>query len=673
MPKLMGTNAEGSVHRKRNGRERNARERRSAGKATGKKQSDVEKINAFLERGLASIVPMEDLGSLEFVERNRILSTAESAIPGRYSSQLTPYVREWHVAFDSPEVEQITIVAGAQVSKTLFLTNALMHSVCCNPRPMLMVYPTLQDAEKFAKGRLQLLFDNNAIMGNQRTGKGNAKSNQMQINFNGGSLLLVGSNSVSALASNPIGTLLCDEVDRLRSDTSEGSAIDLAKARTRTFFDRKIVLTSTPTGKRTSQIAKEFEEGTKERYCYCCPDCWEWSELRFALLSPYKYNRKKRKVMDDELFMFCEKCGTAHSEKQLKAILAKGEFRWIAEHPERKNHRSFWLNSFVSPFIDWREIVEKYEGAKGDINKERVAMNTLLGECYEEMEVDREKCNELIEGRIRYNAEVPDGCETLVAGIDTQDNYFQIGVYGYGKECGFCCIENAKIEGVPSDAETKRNLMKYLSREFTNRNGDIFRIQRACCDSGGHYTSTIYEYAKEWGKYPFRFVAIKGVGGQGKPFISKTEAFSDFSGKKKVPLFMLGVDAIKTKVFAIIGNDACAFPSEPEAGCDSTFFDQLLSEKVSTYRNKECFVKIHNRNEALDCCVYAIAGFRLEGIDIPEKKTRCNRQTACENEFRKPEEKVAKIQEGTPETQQKRPVATNIRRGHGFNPWRGGW
>ena len=78
--------------------------------------------------------------------------------------------------------------------------------------------------------------------------------------FPGGSLTLVGANSPSGLASRPIRLVLCDEVDRYPASAgSEGDPIQLARKRAATFWNRKIVMVSTPTNKDASRIEEAFE------------------------------------------------------------------------------------------------------------------------------------------------------------------------------------------------------------------------------------------------------------------------------------------------------------------------------------------------------------------------------------------------------------------------------
>ena len=95
----------------------------------------------------------------------------------------------------------------------------------------------------------------------------------MHKKFAGGHLSIVGSNSASGLASRPIRILLMDEVDRYEIGGKEGSPISLAIARTKTFWNKKIFMCSTPTIKGLSAIETAFEESDKRYYNVPCPDC----------------------------------------------------------------------------------------------------------------------------------------------------------------------------------------------------------------------------------------------------------------------------------------------------------------------------------------------------------------------------------------------------------------
>jgi hypothetical protein len=90
--------------------------------------------------------------------------------------------------------------------------------------------------------------------------------------FPGGHLTIVGANAPSGLASRPIRILLCDEVDRYPfSAGAEGDPVNLARKRTVTFWNRKIVLVSTPTIRGLSRIETAYAESDQRQYWVPCP------------------------------------------------------------------------------------------------------------------------------------------------------------------------------------------------------------------------------------------------------------------------------------------------------------------------------------------------------------------------------------------------------------------
>ena len=80
----------------------------------------------------------------------------------------------------------------------------------------------------------------NRFLGNEST--------RLELQFDGMYLTLAGSNSPSSLASKAIRFLFLDEVDKYPgASKKEADPISLARERTKTFHNKKIFLTSTPT------------------------------------------------------------------------------------------------------------------------------------------------------------------------------------------------------------------------------------------------------------------------------------------------------------------------------------------------------------------------------------------------------------------------------------------
>lgn len=129
----------------------------------------------------------------------------------------------------------------------------------------------------------------------------------------------------------------------------------------------------------------------------------------------------------------CERCGEVLGEYQWKQAARRGRF--VAENPGAEA-RGFHLNTLASTFCGWKEIVQKFLVAKEQLDQGnpegmKVWVNTELGETWEEQGEVVEDA-ELLGRRELYEADVPDGVLVLTAGIDVQDDRFEVEVVGWG-------------------------------------------------------------------------------------------------------------------------------------------------------------------------------------------------------------------------------------------------
>jgi hypothetical protein len=153
----------------------------------------------------------------------------------------------------------------------------------------MLVMPTERDAEAWSKDRFSpMARDTPCLAGRISDPKSRDGSNKiLHKRFPGGHLTIVGANAPSGLASRPIRILLCDEVDRYPfSAGAEGDPVNLAKKRTVTFWNRKIVLVSTPTIRGASRIETAYAESDQRQYWVPCPACGThqvlvWGQVRW--------------------------------------------------------------------------------------------------------------------------------------------------------------------------------------------------------------------------------------------------------------------------------------------------------------------------------------------------------------------------------------------------------
>lgn len=615
-------------------------------------KADARKLNAAIAPAVRNFKPPEQLTVAEWADKHRRLSPENSAEAGPWRTSRTPYLREPMEAFTDPKVKRIVMVAASQVGKSELELNIIGYIIDQDPGSILYIQPTLDDARKFSRLRVApMIRDSKTLRKKVSDVKSKDSGNTiLQKSFPGGMLTMTGSNTASALASTPARYVIGDERDRWAvSAGSEGDPWSLAEARQATFYNAKAVEVSTPTIKDASNIEKSYYKGTQERWCHQCPECGEYGEIIFDRIrfdhSVAKVRGKKVYKINGPISWVCPHCGCLTTED----IMRRQPAKWIAENPAAyaEGIRSYWLNAFSSPWTPWQKIVLKFLQTKDDPREFQVTMNTLFGELWENRGglVDEDS---MLARREDYGTnddgspvELPEGVLVLTCGVDTQDNRLEYEVVGHGHYNETWGIKKGYIMGKPDTAEVWQQLDDVIDHVYKFKNSARgLRISVTCVDSGGHYTQEVYAACRA--RLNKRVIAIKGKGGDGIPYVRPPSKVA-INDNKKVTcwLYTLGVDAGKAMIMSNIevqepGAKYCHFPRGESYGYDSYYFNGLLSETLEQTQTKRgttlAWVKLpgHNRNEALDCRNYALAGFKIINPDtlaverrlknLPEKK-----------------------------------------------------
>ena len=601
------------------------------------REREIRALNRTLRPVLDKFRPPENLTVDEWADRYRILP-ASSAESGLWRTSRTPYLREILRAFNDPKVESIAVAAASQVGKSEVELNIIGYIIDQDPGNILYVHPNIEDARRFSRQRvtpmIQMSKRLKAKVRDSKTKKGG--DTILQKIFPGGSLTLVGTNSPSSLASIPCRYIIGDEVDRFKpSAGKEGDPWELAKARQRTFYNRKSVEVSTPTDKGNSNIETAFLRGTQERWRHQCPACGDFFEIKFDDIkfdaSPETDGRRRTFRLNGPVLWCCPGCGAVHEER----IMRQAEQKWTPDAPEAyetRRTRSFWLSAFASPWVSWGDIVLKFLDAKDDPDELKVVYNTLFGEVWE----DRGAIDDaegLMARREDYGlspagtpADCPEKCLALTIGVDVQDDRLEYEAVGHGLYGETYGVRYGRIMGDPTADETWERLDDVIDRAWVRADGETLTACFTAVDSGGHQTQTVYEQCRR--RQAKRVFAVKGKGGEGVPYVKPPTKQPIKTLKKQTCwLYSIGTDAGKAAIMSALkvqspGPKYCHFPLNPDAGYDVVYFTGLLSEKLELTRtkngNKWMWVKIrsHIRNEALDCRDYAMAGFRIMSPDL---------------------------------------------------------
>lgn len=588
----------------------------------------VNKLNACLAKILSGMKPPEDLTVSQWADKNRRLTSESSAEVGKWRTSRTPYMFDILDSFTDPLIEHIVVVAASQVGKSETINNMVGYSIDQDPGPILLIQPTIDDVKRYSEMRIApMIRETRCLKRKVADPKSrDAANTKRQKSFPGGVLVMTGSNVAHDLSSMPIRYVFGDERDRWATSAgSEGDPWELAVARTRTFYNKKMVEVSTPTVKGASAIENSYNLGTMERWKTQCPHCGKYVEITFDNIR-FEYEAAEKgdkKIFHiTELFYVCPECGGISDEHTMKSQPAK----WVATVPEARKHhktRSFWLTAWVSPWATWESIILQFLQAGTDSAKLQVVYNTQFGELWEERG-DMASEDDVMARREVYEAEVPDGVLLLTCGVDTQDDRLEYEVVGhrrYGETWG---IKKGVILGRPDTEEVWERLDEVLSHKYKFKSAVSLQISLTFIDEGGHFTQEVRQHCLAR-QYDHVF-AIKGANRPDIPYTAPPKKQKIVVNGKvigQVWVYEIGVNAGKQKIVDNLrvqspGANYCHFPLRDDYG--KQFFKQLMSEHlayVPKLKHPWQWQKIpgHERNEAFDIRNYNLAACEILSPD----------------------------------------------------------
>ncbi|WP_434025827.1 phage terminase large subunit family protein [[Pseudomonas] boreopolis] len=572
----------------------------------------------------------------EWADRHRVLSSKASSEPGRWRTARTPYLKAiMDCLSPTSPVERVVFMKGAQVGATETGSNWIGYVIHHAPGPMMAVWPTVEMAKRNSKQRIDPLIEESSVLSELIAPARSRDSGNTILakEFRGGVLVMTGANSAVGLRSMPVRYLFLDEVDGYPLDVEgEGDAISLAEARTRTFARRKIFIVSTPTIAGASAVEREYEASDQRRYFVPCPHCSHRQWLRFEQL-------RWDKGAPESAAYVCESCDTPIAEHHKTWMLEHGEWRATAEGTGKT--AGFHLSSLYSPlgWRAWREIAAAWEAAVSKETGSSAAIktfkNTELGETWVE-EGEAPDWQRLLERREDYAiGSIPAGGLLLVGGADVQKDRIEASIwaFGRGKECWL--IEHRVLMGDTARDAVWKRLAALIGETWTHASGAAMPLARFALDTG-FATQEAYGFVRAC--RDSRVMAVKGVA-RGAALIGTPTAVDVSQGGRKLrrglKVFAVAVGIAKLEFYnnlrktALVDEDGVgiAYPAGfvhlPRI--DAEFIQQLCAEQLITRRNRNGFPvrewqKMRERNEALDCYVYARAAAAAAGLDRFEER-----------------------------------------------------
>ena len=576
-----------------------------------------KKVNSILK-------PPSNLLVSIWSERYRKLSPETSSEVGKWNTDRTVYQREPMDCISDPEIKYLILKFPSQMGKSDIALNIIGRFIHLEPCPILVVQPSDKDAEEFSQRFSYMIRDCDPLSKLiSEPGSRKAKNKISYKTFPGGEISFVGSNSPNNLSGKPIKLLLCDDIRGFpRSSGKEGDPVDLAKNRTKTFFDSLIILSSSPGMKGRCRISEAYNLSDQRTYMMPCPGCgneilFKWKYLKFE-------KNKKGNLLIASIFYQCYFCNYKIDESQKQEMIEAG--KWIRNAKHIKNSAGFWLTELYSPWVKWEEVIRSFLDAKKDPEKLKVVINTSFCEEYQDRG-DIPDWKYLFSRKDKYKRnEIPRQGLLLVGGADVQKNRIEIEIVIYGRKFESWSIDYRVLTGDPTQSDIWNLLNDILNEEFYHPAGKKIRIRRIAIDSG-HCTTNVYMFGRKLG--PDLVIVGKGMSHLNSILGHPKKMDIDLGNRKiygGVHLYGIGERIIKNEIYSHLRKES------PKAGdpfpdgffhfpydYQEEYFKMLTAEQAKLYKTSTGYVtryeKIRERNEALDCRVLARAAASSLGMD----------------------------------------------------------
>lgn len=529
--------------------------------------------------------------------------------PGPFRWERSPYQKEMMDVAADPLVERVVFMTSAQVGKTSILLNVAGFYMANDPSPTMFVMPDKASAESLSQTKLEPIIESSPVLRARIAAKskrdgGNRKLEKV---FSGGYLVLVSAKSAHSLRSRSVRVLLLDEIDAYEATLGdEGNPVRIAEARTSNFPNKKLILCSTPTTKDFSPIEREFLGGDQRYFHVPCPHCGEYQELRWGGRET-DYGIKWDGDDQRTVRYRCSHCHEDIKENHKLQMMLKG--KWVVTNPNG-HYPSFHISSLYSVWVSWEQLVREWLEVCKYPEKVPSFFNLRLGLPYEDKGNQIEH-GELAERLSQYDAQVPTGVGVLTAGVDVQHSWIEVAVWGHGAGEEMWLVDTAQLVGETVQGEVWDALAETLKTTYKTKGGRTVGISAVAIDAGDQTEVVNRNVVNLRSKGVNNVFPVKGFDGSRSVF-----EWSRFKASGKPRLGIVGSSQAKGILYArlknvkTVGSGYIHFPAtvHPEV------LDQINSErKVTVYDKgnvpKTYWRKLRDRNEQLDCLVYAYAAF----------------------------------------------------------------
>ena len=603
---------------------------------------DIARATALVASCMAQyLAPPPRIDTAKWAEQYRHIAKGPERGPWRNAR--TPYLVEpMRCASSHTPYERVVLWFGTQLGKSEVLYNTVMQRIHTDPQDMMMVQPTLQDAQDHSAQRfLPTILQTPVMAGKVAVRKSRDESTSWRSrSIQGGfTVFFGGANSASSLASKPIGFAVADEVDKWPADVdNEGPPLGLLEERMSNFSRRKLIIASTCSIKGASTIESEYLLSDQRKYHVPCPHCGEGQVLLWGAKTEWGIKWLKTdggKARPETAVYICRHCGGVIDEWRKTDMLAGGV--WIPDAPGAGlgKRAGFWLNKLYSPvgWKSWSSLVEEWEMCQaqkmvGNSSPLKKFLNSSLAETWEETGSGADH-RALAARAEKYElGMVPRGGLLLAMGVDTQPDRLEARVWAFGRGEESWLVARHILYGDPNlDEGTEGSpwtrLTEIRRTPIVHASGAQMLIEATCIDTGGSNTHAVYSYCRN--HHHAHVLAIKGASVYGKTIIGKPSLIDvTWRGKtikSGVKLWQIGTDTAKHLIYGRmrLTQPGPGYVHVPDSLRPTDEFEQMTAARLMpvTIQGKASMRWITpagKREEGGDCQVYALAAAYYLGM-----------------------------------------------------------
>lgn len=603
----------------------------------------IKELATAVRAGLVPLFRPAPMTPVEWADENFYLSSESSYQEGRWET--LPFQVAILNSMGNDEIRTVNVIKSARVGYSKMLLAAAAYQIEHKRRNILMLLPTDGAAQGFMKAHVETMIrDVPAIRALAPWHGSKHRDNTLDTKrfSHSKQLWCLGGAAAKNYREKSVDTIIYDELAAFEPDVEkEGSPTFLGDKRIEGSTFPKSIRGSTPKIRGICQIeAAASESPHLLKMQVPCPHCGQLQSLKWGG-KDCAFGIKWAPDKPHEAWYLCEHNACVVQQHEMQEQHANG--RWVCEKTGIWTVDAFdfydqageaiptpesvtWhVWTAYSPFTTWGRIVLDFYKAKDDISKLKTFTNTTLGETWEEDEGEKVEWEHLYARREVWEV-LPERVVILVGFIDTQDDRYEGRVWAYGPGEESWLVDRWILNGDPASEELRRKAGLRLHDTYRRADGNVLRVALWGWDSGGHYTDEVYAESRKHGI--MWVIPTKGHSIYGKPIAD----FPKTKHKSGTYLTMIGTDNAKETIYSRLriqpqpgaAVPGCIHLPANDEICDEDELKQLTAErkvmKVVKGKRMHMWDAKGRRNEALDCCVGALAMLRVAqqrfGVDL---------------------------------------------------------